>query len=87
MNKKKWLLSLEMGFCNFAAIPSSECPCSEDDKSGCDMAECSPDMSDNELCEADAPLPNLINYDIGNCPGGYDVFICSQGKRIDMLIP
>ena len=80
MNKKKWLLSLEMGFCNFAAIPSSECPCSEDDKSGCDMAECSPDMSDNELCEADAPLPNLINYDIGNCPGGYDVFICSQGK-------
>ena len=65
--------------CDYVAVSSSECP-STCGGSGCDLPECSYDMHNNELCEADKTLPdsNFI-FDINNC-GEYDVFTCLKGK-------
>ena len=71
--------------CTFIAIPKSDCPCSEVDDSGCNrwnLPECSNNLDDDAFCEADSELPDgSMNYDIDNCPGGYDVFKCSRGKN------
>ena len=64
--------------CTFVAIPSSECPCTIADDSGCDLPKCSPIANANSLCEADGILPDgNSNYDVNNCPGGYEVFKCA----------
>ena len=40
-------------------------------------------MSKNDLCEADKTLPDgNTDYNIDNCPGGYDVFRYISGKFI-----
>ena len=61
--------------CRFKGIDSSDCP----DNSNLD--ECTHDMQENELCEADVvPLPDgNKNVGIDNC-GNYDVFKCTGGK-------
>ena len=42
---------------------------------------CNHDMNHNDLCEADAPLPDgNTDFEINNCPGTYDVFKCVKGK-------
>ena len=65
----------------FVAIPRHECPCTDDDNSGCNLDECSYNMSPNDLCEADDPLPDgNANYDINNCPLTKEVFRCVLGK-------
>ena len=67
--------------CTFVAISNSECPCSEVDTSGCNLPDCSHNLDDDALCEADSALPDgNSNHDINNCPGGYDVFKCA-GKN------
>ena len=87
------LLLLESTLCSFQPISSSECPCSkahenynddhfdEYDDSGCGIdTSCKRNMNHNELCEADRPLPDgNANFDINNCPGGYDIFKCVKG--------
>ena len=63
--------------CSFVAIASDECPCNDDDDSGCDLADCSYGMKNDELCEADLLLPDISSkMDIDNCPGDYDIFRC-----------
>ena len=73
------------------ALPSNECPCTNadyPDYQGCDLAECDPSMSNNELCEADKPLPDgNSTWDVNNCPNSFelsqlsfDVFKCVKGK-------
>ena len=67
--------------CKFVAVPKSQCPCSDTDDTGCNISECSPTLDFDALCEADAVLPDgNSTFEIGNCPGGYDVFKCSPGK-------
>ena len=59
----------------FEPVSASECPCTNSDPSGCNLPECSSDTDLNALCEADQVLPDTNpNYDVNNCPGGYDVF-------------
>ena len=65
-----------MGTCAFAQIPSSECP------SDSDLSECTSNMATGSLCEADQTLPDgTSNFDVDNCPGGYDVFRCTWGTK------
>ena len=67
--------------CSFVAIASDECPCSDDDDSGCNLADCSYGMRYDDLCEADLLLPDLSSkMDIDNCPGDYDIFKCVWGR-------
>ncbi len=63
-------------------VPVSNCPCTEQSSDGCNLPECSSSMSDEDLCEADSPLPGgSLNYNVNNCPNGYDVFECVKGKN------
>ena len=65
----------------FVALTLNECPCTKSNTQGCDLAECHPNMSNNQMCEANKPLPDgNSDYNIGNCPGAYDVFKCVKGK-------
>jgi hypothetical protein len=49
-----------------------------------DMAECSLNMSNGELCEADQTLPDgNANYNVNNC-GNYDIFKCATGTHCYM---
>eukprot|EP00494_Astrolonche_serrata_P022631 UN22888 len=59
----------------FVPVPHAECPCTADDKSGCNLSECSWKMDVDEKCEADRPLPDgkVVNYNLDNCYG-YEVF-------------
>ena len=60
--------------CIFKGINGSECP------ENPDINECTNDMKENEICEADAPLPDgNDNYGINNC-AKYDVFKCTGGN-------
>jgi len=60
----------ESGTCDWVAVSSSECP----GDNGKSLPECSVNMSEGDLCEADKALPNgETNFNINNC-GGYDVF-------------
>ena len=59
--------------CNYVPVSQNECP------SNPELPECTPSMSNGELCEADVPLPDgNQNYDVNNC-AGYDVFKCVTG--------
>ena len=63
----------------FVEIPKTDCPCSDNDGSGCKtLPECSYDLDINDLCEADSVLPNGNTvYDVNNCripTGNFDVF-------------
>jgi len=61
-------------------VPVTTCPCTDSDPAGCDIPQCHNIMNNGELCEADGFLPfgayaaGGLNYNINNCPGGYDVF-------------
>merc|ERR1719461_2560397 len=44
--------------CEFVAIDSSECPCSEENFAGCHLPECTDSMTPGDLCEADKTLPD-----------------------------
>ena len=47
------------------------------------MKECDPNMSNNELCEADKPLPDgNTDYEVDNCVDEFDVYKCVRGKQI-----
>ena len=38
-------------------------------------------MNNNEMCEADKPLPDgNQNYDVNNCPPRNDIFKCIKGN-------
>merc|ERR1712226_314099 len=57
--------------CVFEAVPSDECPSGSESER---MDDCSTTMPLGDLCEADQTLPDgNSNYDVSNCPGGYDV--------------
>jgi len=57
--------------CSWVPVSSNNCPTRS---MAADMDDCTEDMINGELCEADQPLPNgEQNYDIDNC-GWYDVF-------------
>ena len=68
--------------CKFKGIDSSECP----DNS--DLDECTHDMQENELCEADIiPLPDgTKNVNINNCENKYDVFKCTGGNWLHQFL-
>jgi len=58
------------GSCAWIPLSSAECP----SDNGASLSDCTDDMSDGELCEADSILPSgETNYNINNC-GAYDVF-------------
>jgi len=64
--------------CEWVAIPTKDCPSRLEVN---ELKECSLDMEDGDLCEADKPLPDQINdesalnkFDVNNCPGNKDVF-------------
>jgi len=64
--------------CEWVAIPTEDCPSRLEVN---ELDECSLDMEDGDLCEADIPLPDQINdeaaqhkFDVNNCPGNKDVF-------------
>ena len=61
-----------LGIGVFVAIPREECPCVDQDPSGCDnLDQCSYSMSPNHLCKADQTLPDgQSKYVIDNCPTG-----------------
>ena len=60
---------------SFVPITRNECP-----SNGLgNMKKCSFDMHYNELCNADRILPDgTADYDVNNCPGGFDVFKCAN---------
>ena len=62
--------------CAWEAIAPNECP----DNSN--LAPCTHDMKDGELCEADNPLSEGLDksaMDLNNCqPGNWDVFRCNK---------
>jgi len=61
--------------CHFEAVTYLDCPCTNNDPSGCrKLPECTWDMENGDLCEADQTLPTGENYHVNNCPGGLDVF-------------
>ena len=63
------------------AVLEAECPCSDNDPSGCSLPECSYSMNQNGLCDANQILPNGdSNYDVNNCAGGHNVFRYQGGK-------
>ena len=67
------------------SISRQECPCNDNDTSGCNLRECSDTIEVNGLCEADKTLPGgTSTYDVDNCPGGYDVFRRVPGKLFDI---
>ena len=69
--------------CTFVPVSQNECP------SNPDLPECTPFMSIDELCEADATLPDgNQNYDVNNCDGATsafdnDVFKCVKGTLLE----
>ena len=70
--------------CTFAAISTSDCPCTKLDLKGCStLPECDSNMNENELCEAGKTLPDGNgDFDVNNCPNHYDVFQCQKGTKI-----
>jgi hypothetical protein len=63
----------------FVAVRRQFCPCTEDSEGGCDLPECSPMTPLGQLCEADAALPDgNLEYEVDNCAGGFDVFVCLE---------
>ena len=63
------------GICTFKPISGTECP------DNADLNECTKDMNHNELCEADATLPDgNSNTQVNNC-GQFDVFKCLKGTH------
>ena len=91
----KYLFFLGLEPCLFQAIWPSKCPCndaiisydddsyySDSDDTGCSLKECNTNMLNNDLCEADGPLPDgSTNFEIDNCPGNYDVFKCVKSNH------
>ena len=76
--KLKTLHTLET---HFVPVSEADCPCSDNDPTGCILPECSYNMNQNGLCNAGQILPNGDdNYDVNNCPGGHDVFRYQGGK-------
>ena len=76
--KFKTLHNLET---HFVPVSEADCPCSDNDPTGCILPECSYNMNQNGLCNAGQILPNGDdNYDVNNCPGGHDVFRYQGGK-------
>ena len=81
----------------YVAIPSTVCPCTEDDPSGCNnLIKCR--MLDEwryntgkldylgQLCRAEEPLPDRnSNYDIDNCPSGNYVFRWVLGNCVSKI--
>ena len=64
-------------------VRTVECPCTYQDLNGCDLPECSSNTDLNALCEADSVLPDgHTNYEVDNCPDGYDVFKRIKGKTV-----
>ena len=69
-----------LGNGRFLAISRAECPWTDHNTAGCDLPDCYSKFNDgcmfkNDLCEADHTLPDGSNdYNIDNCPPGYDVF-------------
>lgn len=59
----------------YRAATPGECPCTVSDHSGCDLPECFANMAVGEMCEADRALPAGQQYEVNNCPDGYDVFV------------
>merc|ERR1711879_903288 len=56
--------------CTWIPVVSADCP----SDNGQSLPDCTNNMADGELCEADAALPDgTTNFDIDNC-GPYDVF-------------
>jgi len=64
--------------CKYIAIDSSECPSSISR-----LPDCKLDISDGALCEADYKLAGVDNFNINNCPGGYDVFRYVCGGEVE----
>jgi len=57
-------------------VPVTNCP------ANADLPECTAQTACGDLCEADQPLPDgNTNFDINNCPGGYDVFQKTCGSQ------
>jgi len=67
--------------CNYVPISTSQCP----SDNGRSLADCTLNMSEGELCEADSNLPNgATNFNINNC-GSYDVF--KYTCTVDNVVP
>lgn len=77
----QWLLLVELcatQVCEFQPVSTSSCPCSSEDTSGCNLPECADGMVGGQMCQADDVLPDgNPDYNIDNCPSGYDVWVCS----------
>eukprot|EP00494_Astrolonche_serrata_P023607 UN23865 len=76
-------------YCYFEPVDENECPCTDSDRSGCDLSDCTSSTLPGELCEADRKLPDgQLEYRINNCWGS-DVFrrncegsqICPSGTK------
>ena len=79
---KCYYFQLSLGTRSFVVISRQECPCfRKDDRSDCKrLPECSNNMKNNDLCQADQALPDGNTYfDVNNC-FGYDVFQYVEGK-------
>jgi len=76
----KYSCNIQQAGCSHVPISSSECPADN----GKNLLDCSMNMAEGMLCEADSALPNGdTNFNINNC-GGYDVFrfTCSSSSIV-----
>ena len=76
------LINISLGACVYRQIPASQCPPNPN------LPECLSNMTTGSLCVADQTLPDgNSNFDVDNCPYGYDVFICIRGGKpfIDII--
>ena len=74
-------------------VNTVECPCTDQDISGCDLPRCSSNTYLNSLCEANDDLPDgNTNYNVKNCPRGHNVFerikkgSLPQGRTIQFAV-
>jgi len=75
----KYSCNIQQAGCSHVPISSSECPADN----GKNLLDCSMNMTEGMLCEADSALPNGdTNFNINNC-GGYDVFRFTCSSSVD----